>query len=525
MQFNIILAATSIAQAQFFIFRYIEANYVEFLPTVISNEVLIEEGKRLEGELMNVKENLKNETKSVYKANDEMSKLIEDLEEANLKLNLSMKLMKIDKLLATIKQFSEAEKFVEINRSLNSIQLLLNDPDDNIIRRLEIYKNVKKRLTYERENMMYNLEARFKNLVNMKEKSFLKTRSIVVSVSKETAKLVDCINSIKESDYNFTSMTDFLMRNIFEPIICRAVSLEITEDDSNFAMSLSYSTEPITDELRPNYVAAFTNIRTVLFFLQNMNVQLKSGEFFLAHVFESRRNDLLELIFKECLIYSIPKTFEEKKQCSMSVDIVKMSKLFVETNFLVARSEGGTEDQLEDYSEKVDKLFYHQFTKNIQSSASDLLKRDLHDMILISEDTTISTNTPLTFPRSMVSKSTLEIIRLLEKIIRQAKACTDDPEKQNSLMMSVKAVLENYTFTVQLHHSKHMSQIPQQSAIFYNNCMYLSNWVITNRDTEHYGMDLVVKDVENQGLEILECQIEKQKIQLLQILTEFGKSH
>lgn len=207
----------------------------------------------------------------------------------------------------------------------------------------------------------------------------------------------------------------------------------------------------------------------------------------------------------------------------MNADIVKLSNLFTEVNFFSVSSEGGNEEQLEHYSQKVDELFYDQFTKNIQVSASDLLKRDLHDMMLISEDTTMSTNTPLTFPRSMVSKSTLEIIRLLEKIIRQAKTCTEDVDKQNHLLLSIKAVLENYTFTVQLHHAKFMSQIPQQSALFYNNCMYLSNWVTTNRETEHCGMDQVAEDLEKQGWEILECQIEKQKIQLLQILTDFGK--
>lgn len=477
----------------------------------------------MESELVNVKENLQNETQSIYQANDEMSKLIEELEETNMKLNLSKKLMKIDKLFERIKQFNEAEKYAEISQSLNSIQLLLNDPDDKIIRRLDMYKNVKARLTHERVNLLHNLEARFKNLVNMKEKSFLKTRSIALSISKDEANLVGCVNSISESDYDFTSMTNFLMKNIFEPIICRAVSMEITENESNFLMSLSYSIEPITEELRPNYVAVFTNIRHVLLFLFKMNVQLKTGEFFLAHVFQSRRKELLDLIFNECLIYSIPKTFEEKKQCPMNADILKMSNLFTELNVFSTKSEDGNDQQLEDYSQKVDELFYLQFTKNIQASASELLKRGLHDMILISEDTTISTNTPLSFPRSMVSKSTLEIIRLLEKIVRQAKSCTDNVDKQNNLMLSIKAVLENYTFTVQVHHAKYMSQIPQQSALFYNNCMYLSNWVSTNRDTEHCGMDQVVENLEKQGWEILECQIEKQKIQLLQVLTEFGE--
>lgn len=496
---------------------------MEFLPTIINNESLLQEGKNLENQLMNMQENLSNETKSIYKANDEMSKLIEELEEANVKLNLSMKLVNIDKLLATIKQLNEDEKYKEINGVLNNIQLLINDPDDNIIRRLDLYKNVKEKLSYERLNLLHNLEARFNQLVNLKEKSFLKTRSISISITKNSDKLIDCMNSIKDSDYDFSSLTDFLMRNVFEPVACRAVSLELGENESSHTASLSYSTEPVTEELRPNYAIVFSNVYKILSYLNNMNVALNSGEFFLAHVFHERRKEFLEMIFSKCLIHSIPKTFEEKTQSTMNADIAKMDNLFVELNFFQAPTADGKEPHLEDYSPTIDELFYHQFTQNILASASELLKKDLHDMMPISEDTTISTSTPLVFPRSMVSKSTLELIRLLEKIINQAKACTGDADKQNNLMVSIKAVLENYTFTVQLHHAKFMSQIPQQSALFYNNCMYLSNWVTTNRETEHFGMEQVSDDLEKQGWEVLECQIEKQKIQLVQILSDFRK--
>lgn len=495
------------------------------MPTVINNEALIEEGFYLEKDLKNVQENIASEGKNIYEANDEISKLVEELEEANIKLNLSMKLTKIDKLLGKIKLYNETEKYTEINNILNAIQLLVDDPEDAIIRRLDMYKNLKTRLALERGNMLKNLECRFNNLVQMKEKSFQKTRAITMIVTKNQDKLFDCANAITESEYDFTTMTDFFMSNIFEPIISRAVSYEVTESENDYSMNLSYSTEPIAAELRPNHVTVFSNIANILNFLVCMNIQLETKEFFLAHIFENHRKELFELIFNECLVHSIPKTFEEKSKCTMTEDIARLSVLFVETNFLKpASDESESDEKLESYSHKVDDLFYQQFTKNIQASASELLKRDLHDMMLISEDTTISTNTPLTFPRSMISKSTLELVRLLEKIIKQAIACSEDDEKQTNLMNAVKTVLENYTFTIQLHHSKFMSKIPQQSALFYNNCMYLSNWLTSNRDTDHCSLDQVGEDLENQGWEILEVQIAKQKIQLLEILNEFGKN-
>lgn len=493
---------------------------MDFLTCIINNESLIEEGAHHESELLSIKENLTNESTNMYQAQDVVSKLVDELEVTNMKLKVSMKLVKIDLMLEKISQYNESENYEKINHVLNNIQLVIDDPDEKIIRNLDMYENLKSRLSHERASMLENLVVRFKNLIQMKEKSFLKNRSINMNITKDSPKLIDCTNALVASDYDFKEIINFFMKMVFEPIASRAVSLEISETDKDYTMNLSYSTEAINDALRPGHAVVFNNLQQVLNYLNQMNVKLNTGEFFFEKTMEDCRGKFLEMIFTECLIHSIPKTFEEKNQCTMSSDISKLSQLFASLNFIP----GDSGESLEDYTEKVNELFYEQFTKNIQASASELLKRDLHDMMLISEDTTISTNTPLTFPRSMVSKSTLELVRMLEKIIKQAQNSGDDKDKEKSLLNSIKTVLENFAFTVQLHHSNFMSKIPQQSALFYNNCMYLSNWVSATRETENCeGMEEVIADLEKQGWDVLELQIAKQKIQLLEILKEFGK--
>ncbi|CRL03895.1 CLUMA_CG017017, isoform A [Clunio marinus] len=500
--------------------QYIASNYADFLPSVINNEVLLEEGKYHETQLLNLRESLSDGSKSMYQANDEISRLVEELEVVNMKLNTSMKLMKIDGLLEKIKLYNESGRYTEINHLLNAILLIVNDPEENIIRRLDIYNNLKSRLTQERENMLKNLEARFKSFVDMKEKSFLKNRLITMTITKNTSSLIECVNSIVDSDYEFNPVVNFFMKKIFEAVVSRPISLEINDSDSEIKMTLSYSIEPVTDDLRPNYSVVFKNLRSVLQYLNNMNVQLQNEEFLLTHIFRNHQKEFLDIIFTNCLMHSVPKTFEEKNQSTISSDISEMSEFLKEINFC----SNNEEDSLERYSDKIDELFYNQFTKNIQTSASEILKRDLHDMIHISEDTTLSTTTPLTFPRSMVSKSTLELIRLLEKILNQAKTATDKGDEKKNLMLSIRKIIENYAFTVQIHHSKFMSKIPQQSALFYNNCMYVSNWVTNCIEVKNYEMEQAVHDLQQQGWEVLECQIAKQKIQLLEILGDFDPS-
>lgn len=497
-----------------------EANYTDFMPEIISNESMLEEGTILDNDLNSLKENLNSESKSSLKAaSEEVSRLVEELNESQLALCTSLKLVKVDSLMQKIKLYNDSQNYKEVNKLLNAIQLIIEDPDDKIIRRLEMYKSLKTRMIAERDSMMKNLVGQFNNFVQTKLKTFPKSQCITFTISKSTAELVECIKALIECGYEFKNFVEFCMSNIFTPIISRAVSLDIKENDSEITMILSYSIEPITEDLRPNYEIVFINLRSVLFFLLNTNVVIQNGIHFLAFAFSDKKKEILEMIFNECLIYNIPKTYEEKNQSSINNDIEKLNKSFIELHFF----EGNDEEEIRFYCHKIDDLFFDQFTKNVQASANELLKRDLHDMILISDDTTLSTMTPLTFPKSMVSKSILELIKLLEKIIRQAGNCTaEESQKRANLMNSVKSVLESYAFTIQLHHSQLLSKIPQQSALFFNNCMYLCNWIALNNDFEGFNIDVIINDLKRQGEEFFECQVAKQKIQLLEILKEFG---
>lgn len=512
---------------------YITTNFIEFLPDIGNNEYIIDEGDLLKDELTNFRENLQNETRNkIYSAHDELSKHIEELEESELGLNISMKLMKIDTLLQKINQLNESENYSQINRVLTSINILINDPTDKIIRRLEMYLNLKLRLLQEQEKMVFNLEKRFSEIISMKEKSFPNMKSVTITVSKNSSKIIDTVNALIYADYDLSNITMFLMDNVFEPIISRAVSLEINQNEKEFLLNLSYSMKPVTDELRPNYKVIFDNLKQTLQFLVNMNIQLvnnqtKQSQYLLEMMFQTKRDELFEVLFNDCIIHAIPETIEEKENSTLMEDILKLNDLFIEINFFEgnvgARAEEDLNDnKLKSYAQNVEDLFNKQFSKNILASSSELLKRDLHDMILVSEESSAASacNSPLIFPRSMISKSTIDFIKLLDRIIQQANGNTNELSK--NLLASIASALENYSFTIQLHHSKFLSKIPQQSALFYNNCMYLSHWISTNQQIESKNFENVAETLQEQGLEIFECQVAKQKIQLMEILKDYG---
>lgn len=463
---------------------------------------------------------MNSETMAMHEANDEISRHVEELEEVQIKLKLSLKLVQIDRCLEKIRQLNEAKAYAEVQGYVNKIQLLIDDPDDRIIRRLDVYQHLKMRLKSERKSLLKNLENRFKQLIQLKEKTFHKTKAITIVITKDLTALNEVTHAILDSEFDFKDIADFMMVNIFEPLVSRAVSSEFSENEGNVTMNMSYSIGPVSDDLRPNYTSVFTNLANLMVFLMSMNFELTNGDHLVPYILKNRYDDLMRLILNECLMHSIPKTFEEKSESTLAADIHRMNEILTNQLFFTPG-----EEKLEDYPAEIDRIFYKQFIKNMTDRASETLKRDLHDMVAISEDTTIATTTPLTFPRSMISKSVFELIRLLEKIIAEAQKCDEaSREKKLNLLMAAKAVLENYPFAIQLHHSKFLSQIPQQSALFYNNCMYLSNWANNNQETKGIvGMEQVTKGLESQGWEILEVQIAKQEVQLIEVLSEFGE--
>lgn len=490
------------------------------MPGVVSNEELLGEGDILQTEMRSLQENLKNETRNMHSANDQISKIVEDLEETQTALRVTLKLVKIDAIMQKIKLLNESKKFKNIHNQLNLLEAIVEDPEDKIIRRLDCIKSLKHRITVERCNLKSNLENDFNRLIQLKEKNFPKTRAVTCIISKNVEEIVDCIHALVECGFVFESFIEFLMKNVFGPVVSRAVSLDIKENDRDFIMSLSYSTEPVTDDLRPTYPIVVHNLEEILTFFINMNIVDSEGHHFLATTFQEERIKVMDMLFNNCLKFCIPKTFEEKAKCTMKEDIHKLSQIFLTLHF----SDEEELDLVNKLCDKIDDHFHQQFTENVQTSASELLKRDLHDMILISDDATFTTSTPLTFPKAMISKSTLELIKLLERMLQQANECEKtDVEKRKNLLDTIKNVLENYTFTVQLHHSQLLTKIPQQSALFYNNCHYLSNWILTNKEFQVNGAGSVVNDLKRQGEEFFDCQVAKQKIQLLDILKDFGK--
>lgn len=496
---------------------YIDHNYAEFLPDVANNGMYLEQGDQLKDRITDLQQNMTNETRNtMYAAQNEVSKFIEDLEEINKSLDVSVKLMKIDQFLEQIDKYNQSENYTEVNNMLTSIELILKDPENKIIRKLDMYSNLKIRLDEEYQNMLLNLGNRLDSYVSMNEKTFPSTKAITISISKDISVIKETVETLYDAEFDLQKYTDFLMENVFEPSIKKPVSLEVLESDKEYLLNLSYTTKQITEDLRPNYKTVFSNMKHLLYFLVNMNVLVNGQIYFLALLFQDAKEKLIDLLINECIVHSIPGTIEERNDSTIKEDISKICKLFNDTHFIEDQEDG----KLSEFAMKVDDLFQNRFSQNILDKSSEIMKRDLHDMVLVPENVTSSS--PAAFARCMISKSTQDIIVLMEKVLKEANS-SSSVAMADSLRGSVDSVLQNYSFIIQQHHSKFLSKIPQQTALFYNNCLYLAFWVANNELIDGKKFDKAAKMLVKEGSDIFESQMDKQKIALCDLLMEIGK--
>lgn len=498
--------------------HYIDRNYVEFLPDIVNNEMYLEEGINLQDKIQDLSENAINEGKSiVYSAHDEMSKHIDELNEIQMGLEIALKLMKIDAFLQQINMFNESESYTEVNDILTSIDLILKDPANQIIRKMDMYPNLKIRLDNEYQNMLLNLKRNLDKHIQLNEKTFPTNKSITISLSKNKEALKQTVETLSDANFSFQKISDFLLGNVFEPTFAKPVSLDFVDTEKDYVvLSMSFSTKPTPENLKPTYGTVFSNLKRLIHFLKDMNVLINGQVHFLPLIFGKCEKNFVELLINQCIVYAIPNTIEERKNSTLKDDILKLHKSFVDNKFL----ESSDSDKLRDFVQQIDDLFQNRFSKNVLDQSALIVKKDLHDMILAPEGV-ISTGAAA-FPRCMISKSTLEIINLLGKVLNQAKNATDN-SMADSLYEAVETTLKNYPFTIQQYHSKFLSKIPQQSAVFYNNCMYLAHWLSFSDQIVVKGIEAVTTSLTKQGTDIFEHQVEKQKILLLDVLKEFGK--
>ncbi|XP_053951579.1 centromere/kinetochore protein zw10-like [Anastrepha ludens] len=519
---NITKILAQIKKFQDRIRKHIEDNYVEFMSNQTTNDAYINEGEQLVREAEHLLQTIGSEANAeLRQANSDLTLCIDEFREMSLGLRVCYRILKVDDLFQCVEEANSNKEYLAALDHLGKLKGLIScdggSDVDRVFQKCDCYDSIKVKYHIQENILRQNLQQRFELLVQFTEKNFSHSKCVTLQVSKDVSQLQDTVMALFQARFNPVKMCDFLLENCFEPIILKPVSLDYREENPDYVqLTLSYSLKDITKSLSPSYKKVIENIKLLLNCLANINVSVSNDQQVFSIIGDHIKQRFLNVLVEDCLMQAIPKNMSEYDESTLIEDVLQLEHFLDNVSLINAE----TDRALKDFTEKFETFFREQFSNKLLESALDIMHKDLQDMTLIPENSAEdgAKNTSL-FPCCMVSKSTLELIKLMERILRQSLDTNDE-----ILLNVISVILNSYVDEVPKIHEKLLESIPQQSALFYNNCQFLAHWTATNSEKGISTYPILVKTLHTTGRKYLNVQINYQQKIIMGLLKEFDFS-
>lgn len=184
---------------------------------------------------------------------------------------------------------------------------------------------------------------------------------------------------------------------------------------------------------------------------------------------EDIEEDFTSVIVNECLDATIPES-ETGLATYTEVELrVQALQITLQEANLISKEN----TQLADFASQIQEHFVNKKIKEYGVVATVLMKKDLHVIQTVGDPYDPNDLSFNGFPQCAISKSVLELLKLVEKIIQ--KEITNTSGTPGAYLLTASDILTQYDSVVQEHNQRLLKTIPQQMAIFYNNCKYIAH--------------------------------------------------
>lgn len=320
---------------------------------------------------------------------------------------------------------------------------------------LEILQEIQLKFAVNKHALLNELSNVFSDHVIMK---YIDDNHIIMKIKKDHVDLQKALNALYYSCPVISLLSQFacsLWKYFIVPAVDNSINLAEKEDDLFNVLEITID----LSKKKSPYPVVFSNLKTILQFLK-VHFDLEIGENIssMKVISEDIRDNISELIVKHCLEDTIPSTAEDLQNYKKVMqEIEEFQKTLQSYNIF-------TEDtnSLTEFASNIDIRYINKICKENLLMCEVIMKKDLHDMIEVKEQNN---------PPYCVSKSAIELMNFLGKIMLQAtyssKVCA------GHLLLTVKNIVIKYGYAVPQYHNKLLQTIPQQVAIFQNNCFYI----------------------------------------------------
>uniref|UniRef100_A0A182W3D6 Centromere/kinetochore protein zw10 n=1 Tax=Anopheles minimus TaxID=112268 RepID=A0A182W3D6_9DIPT len=518
VSFNVPVVLSRISSYQKEVRDIISANYVDFVPFNTSS--VIDDLKLLEMEIKELvaSTDLLTVDKSNVASND-LRNYQQDLEECVRGYKIARKLLSIHDLFESLNlTYNGYEKTAHI---LGKIKSLLDELEDPVLAELHCLHSFIVRYETEYEKLISNLNGKFNELVQLQHRSFQNTKSVTIRINRDENLLYQVVVTLLNTHHNFHTVCQFLLENVFAPVIVKPVSLICDEksNEQSVLIQLSYQLT-VGEELRPGYKTVLSNVMKIFYNLSNINIVVSEDECLFKVLAKQMKKPMCTMLIERCLERDIPGTIEDMKESSMVKDVCEFNAFLHTTNFV----DGENDHLLEEYANSIETIHQQKLCDNVLDTAIEIMKRESHEMVLIQDHEYQFVGSSKTELSScMVTRTVVELKKFLDKVLAEAFAHGDAASR---FIKTIATILERYMVDVPMANEKLLFKIPQQSALFRNDCTYLNYWLQKNDDklNDHGSFANISDALKACGEDIFQQQLNSQRAQMMQALEGFKLS-
>ncbi|KAG5892866.1 hypothetical protein JTB14_032590 [Gonioctena quinquepunctata] len=440
------------------IVQYIESVYVKYSFRPTQNKELLQKAYAIEEEIKTLKKNADiARKKDLAKSSKELEEHIDNLQTLNFTIHILSRQCEINVYLSDFESFFQAREYLKCATSLSKLEKTMDDiPYDE---KIDIPN-----ITTKKNMLITELENVFSKNINIKNDH----KTVTLEVRKDIGNLEEALLAL----FHITAVASPIHKfakslwNMFlVPTVNNKVNIVAGHSDTFHFIQITVK----DTTKKSDYLQVFSNLRTVLDFLEKyFNFKLNDELTALEYIGIDIRDNLSELLIKNCLQDTIPSTLEGLQKYKDVIEdtkkldeVLRNCKMFAEDTTSIV-----------DYTNNIDVLFINKMCQDHLITAREIMKKDMHDLVEVGVPYNPLFCSSKEFLQCSVSKSVIELMNFAKEILEQAIIASD--VCAGRLFCTLRKIFQMYGEFVPEFHKKLLQTIPQQVALLHNNCLYIS---------------------------------------------------
>ncbi|CAB0012684.1 unnamed protein product, partial [Nesidiocoris tenuis] len=516
---------------------------------IVKKSVLLDRAIEVSGNVRELQTRLERQTGTTADSvREELRQMIESLTEARLTCELTRKLLDIDNEFVAAFADRNVQRYLSAAKHIKNVKELVTAERMNI-EFATIFDALVQKYSINHDKFSSETLKLWKNEVSwvvFQLDPSRKSTRLQVNRNKDTLEdLIQTLNVFEICEPRVYAFAQSFKNDVLTPCIVDKISVTSSSSAEHYVLSVSSVTED-----KPNVVQVIENLTVAFEFIYNhLDLKIDEERRFISELGALLADNFLSNLVSQSLSEAIPTKRQELPNYeALARKIIDFNNLLKNINFLPADC-----DKLVKFCGNVEEQFLDKTIERYLSTAREISKLKLHDITTVNSDPVEGsesrefdnakvkkeTSVPFSeipedfgqFPACQLSKSVLDLMTLVRQILDNVASSEHPiPNTPVRLFCTARDCINLYVELIPVIHFKLLESLPQEAALFHNNCFYIAHELITlNEPYRAKYNDQVVKImgsfvdlvsyVRAQGLKVMEFQVSKQNDTIMGIIS------